>query len=200
MIEKQRQKQGRIKKDWVIRLITRLIPAAIKGDISRELWTSIRDPPKFLRMATSAFSLENSKLKAHFLKKAEHALDKLSKLLWEPIVRNCRAVRRALKSNSRCDSPVSLCCEKPSMCSRSRSYLFLFSFLKKDYRIVAIKPPRVLSLIADADLLFTRPLAVGNSFCCAEIPWAFSDRSSPCRSSIVAAYSQLRAKLVGCHL
>ena len=106
--KKKREEQGReIARSWLESEIETLIPEDIRGDLSRELWMSMRDPETFERAVTQVGSPEILELQKHFLKKAEHAMDELEGLLWRPIVRECAAVGRALESKTRCDRPVS---------------------------------------------------------------------------------------------
>ena len=69
---------------------------ALKGDADEESF----------RKTVSAQSDSFEELQNHFSKKAYDAMGKLSKLLWEPIVEKCRAVKECLEGDVRHSKPV----------------------------------------------------------------------------------------------
>ena len=95
-IENERQSRGEMSEDWVNALIEDLLPIDIKGDMSDDLWNSIRDPSDTVK-----------RLQGHFFTKAEIALEKLSKLLWEPVLEECQALRNHVGGDTLRDKAVS---------------------------------------------------------------------------------------------
>ena len=90
---------GAIMYSWVKDLIENLIPAEMKGDMENNLWTSIRDPGAFPATVCGRGKAAED-LRAHFFKKAEVALQKLSELLWEPILAECQALSDYLNGDA----------------------------------------------------------------------------------------------------
>ena len=85
-----------------------VIKEDMKGDLDEELWASIHDPATLLQ--TVSWETGASKqLHNHFLQKAEKAMEELSKILWQPIVEKCQALKDAVQGDAPHTKPVSEC-------------------------------------------------------------------------------------------
>ena len=149
--ERGKEPNGVIPTGWLESEIKKLIPENMKGDLDERLWESVRNPKTFKRVVALGGSPEISALHTHFLRKAEYAMGRLNALMWKPIVENCRAVKAALESETRCDRPVS------GMMRVGASDLWgrLTSGTALNCR-----------LGVETDLLFARPFFVADSLCC----------------------------------
>ena len=85
-----------------------LIPDDMKGDLDDKIWASMRDPRAFRETVCGQSGCFNE-LQSLFLQRAESAIGELSKLLWEPIMRECQAVKASLEGDVRRSKPVRVC-------------------------------------------------------------------------------------------
>ena len=85
-----------------------LIPENMKSDVDEELWEVIHDPVMFPE-TVSGLSGAYKELRRHFFQKAEKAMEELSKLLWQPIVEKCPAVRDVVRGDAPHAKPVRQC-------------------------------------------------------------------------------------------
>ena len=73
--------------------------------MDEDLWTSIRNPDTFFEVGSD--SLIERRVENHFFQKADAAMEKLSELVWEPIVRECLELKHFLDDDCPSAKPVS---------------------------------------------------------------------------------------------
>ena len=116
----QRLRGGRrgVDKPSLTALIQSTIPERIKGDLSEELWASVRDPDTFDKTVTGD-SPAFVNLQSHFLQKADVALEQLSALLWEPVVSEYQPLGDFLQAAALGSKPVGGLCASMSRQARA---------------------------------------------------------------------------------
>ena len=177
LIEKKKEQQqgGDITYAWLERLIERLAPNAMKGDLDDRLWRSIRDPGTF-PVTVRGLNKTFKELQMHYFTKAERALQQLTELLWEPMLRKCGALQQYLDGDAPRRKPVGWSLSVYLFCLSCRLWITLCVCVTGS---------------VCAALLFARPALVSHPVLRLEDWRAFSDRKGPCGAGFVAAHSQL---------
>ena len=81
-----------------------LISDTMKGNLPNELWKSVRDPHTFFETAYGGKTFEM--LRSHYFRKADNAMEKLSELLWKPILKKCQGLKNMVQGDNPHTKPV----------------------------------------------------------------------------------------------
>ena len=108
-IQNKEKNNEEVSDDWIQGQIEEHIPDSMKNDMDENTWVSIRQPKVLREVAANKSCRAVRDVQCHTFKNGGSAMEKISELLWNPVVGNCQRVKETLNREGECSKLVSVC-------------------------------------------------------------------------------------------